>query len=104
MHKVIMSELKVSAQARHGGGRDKKPHWNQRPRTGTSRQPVPTSAADKLSPEAVLTSKCFAPLRTTDMSTGSTDEEIILLEREAPGRSPTTDNMSSEIHEMEPVP
>jgi hypothetical protein len=54
-------------------------------------KPVPTSAAVKLPPKAVLTSNFFAPLRTTGMDTETTGTENTLTERETPrkpGRPP----------------
>jgi hypothetical protein len=41
----------------------------------TFTKPVPTSAAVKLPPKAVLTHNFFAPLRTTDMDTETTGTE-----------------------------
>jgi hypothetical protein len=50
-------------------------------------KPVPTSAAVKLPPRAVLIRNFFAPLRTTDMDTETTGAENSLPEQEAPKRS-----------------
>jgi hypothetical protein len=47
-----------------------------------SAKPVPTSAAVKLLPEAVLTRIFFAPLRTTDMDTEVPGAENTLAEQE----------------------
>jgi hypothetical protein len=49
-----------------------------------SNKPVPTSANVKLPPKAVLTLRFFAPLRTTDMGTETTEAENALPEQEAP--------------------
>jgi hypothetical protein len=108
----LKADLKVSAQERQSGVITKL-QWSQRPRTVTSRkrrdprgisliilrrQPkksskqVPTFAADKLPPRAVLTRKFFAPFRTTDMNTEISEEMNTLPEQEAPrklGRSPS---------------
>jgi hypothetical protein len=54
-------------------------------------KPVPTFAAVKLSPKAALTRKFFAPLRTTDLDTETTETENAVPEQEAPrkpGRPP----------------
>jgi hypothetical protein len=58
-----------------------------------STKPVPTSAAIKLPPKAVLTRNFFAPLRTIDIDTRTTGTRNTLLEQEAlgkPGRPPPT--------------
>jgi hypothetical protein len=91
-----------------------------------STKPIPTSAAVKLLPKAVLTLNFFAPLRTIDMDTETTGAENALLEQEAPrqpGRPPpimmtSTTNLiriqsvlqdcvkestSSKIHVMKPM-
>jgi hypothetical protein len=49
-----------------------------------STKPVPTSTTVKLPPKAVLTHNFFAPLRTTDMDTGTTGTEDTLPMQEAP--------------------
>jgi hypothetical protein len=49
-----------------------------------STKPVPTSAAVKLPPKAVLTRNSFAPLRNTDMDTETTGTENKLLKQKAP--------------------
>jgi hypothetical protein len=54
-------------------------------------KPVPTSAAVKLPPKAVLTHNFSAPHRTTDMDMGTKDAVNTLSEQEAPrkpGRPP----------------
>jgi hypothetical protein len=56
-------------------------------------KPVPTSAAVKMSPKALLICNFFAPLRTTDKDTVTTEVEYTLPEQEAPrkpGRPPPT--------------
>jgi hypothetical protein len=50
-------------------------------------KPVPTSAAVKLPPKAVLTHNFFAPLRTTDTDMETAGAENAILEQEAPKRS-----------------
>jgi hypothetical protein len=49
-----------------------------------STKSVPTSAAAKLPPKAVLTRNFFAPLRTTDMDMEITVAENALLELQTP--------------------
>jgi hypothetical protein len=52
-----------------------------------STKPVPTSAASKLPPKAVLIRNFFAYLRTTDMDMGTTGSENTLPEQGAPIRT-----------------
>jgi hypothetical protein len=56
-----------------------------------SAKPVPTTAAIKLPPKAVITRNFFSPLITTDMDTETTEAKITLPKQEAPrktGRPP----------------
>jgi hypothetical protein len=52
-----------------------------------STKTVPTSADVKLPPKAATTRNYFAPLRITDMDTGTTVAENTLPEQEAPKKS-----------------
>jgi hypothetical protein len=52
-----------------------------------STEPVPTSAAAKVPPNALLTCNFFAPLRTTDMDMETTGAENALPEQKAPSIS-----------------
>jgi hypothetical protein len=57
-----------------------------------STKSVPTFAAVKMPPKAVITHNFFAPLRTNDMDTETTGAENTLPEQEVPrksGRPPT---------------
>jgi hypothetical protein len=52
-----------------------------------SAKPLPSSAAVKLPPKAVLTRNIFAPLRTTDMNMETTGAENTLPEQDTPRKS-----------------
>jgi hypothetical protein len=65
---------------------------NSSQRAKKSAKRVPTSAAVKLPPKAVLTRKSFAPLRTTDNDMETTGAENTLPEQgtpRKPGRPPS---------------
>jgi hypothetical protein len=65
-----------------------------------STKPVQTSAAVKMPPKAVLTRNFFAPLRTTDMDTETTEAENTLPVHEVPRYSgrPTPIEMTSNMN------
>jgi hypothetical protein len=73
--------------------------------TKKSTKPVPTSAAVKLPPKSVLHDKFFAPLRTTDMDTETTEAENTLLEQKAPRKpcrpSPTMMTFTTDLIQLQ---
>jgi hypothetical protein len=74
-----MNKTSVESMAQDDDFHDIKRHKRHISNNNTSQtakkltKPIPTSATVKLPPRAVLTLNVFAPLRTTDMDTETTE-------------------------------
>jgi hypothetical protein len=80
----LRAEVKARRVSRRARARVMWTHLNSTSQTAKNlSKPVPTSAAAKLPPKAVLTSDFFAPLWTTDTDAETTEAETTLPEQEA---------------------